>query len=109
MFWFWALVVLIGMLRHALHVLMPPRTRPDPDQYLDRETLILKEKPRGLEYPWLQIERFVTLPATFGYRCLQNVGWCTIPPRAESLAILAFFLLNVACTVQGYMVFTGNL
>lgn len=109
MFWFWAGVVLVGILRHAIQVLFPPDTRPDPDQYIDRETLVLKEKPRGVEYPWLHIRRFVTLPATFGYRCLQNVGWCTIPPRVESLAILAFFLLNVACTVQGYMVFTGNL
>ena len=109
MFWFWVAVVFIGMLRHALHVVMPRGVRPDPDQYLDRETLILKEKPRGVEYPWLHIRRFVTLPATFGYRCLQNVGWCTIPPLVESLTILVFFLLNVAFTVQGYMVFAGNL
>ncbi|SPO07426.1 related to ferric reductase Fre2p [Cephalotrichum gorgonifer] len=112
MFWYWTAVVLIGVLRHTLHSLTTQShgTSPrDPPQDPDAETLILKSQPRRRDYPSLYLRRFVTVPATFGYRCLQNVGWCTIPPRVESLTILLFAILNVGFCIHGYMIVDGNL
>lgn len=111
--WFWAAVVIVGTLRHITHVFRSaqprddPRLEPNPDS--DRETLLLKGKPKGTERASLYLRRFVTVPATFGRRCLQNVGWCTIPPRVESLTILLFLVLNIAFSIHGYYIFKGNL
>jgi hypothetical protein len=55
------------------------------------------------------LKRYVVIPATFGYRCSQKLGWCTIPPRIQSLAIFAFVLLNVIFCCTNYRVFEGNL
>ncbi|GJC84319.1 ferric/cupric reductase transmembrane component B [Colletotrichum liriopes] len=41
----------------------------------------------------LWLKRYITVPATFGYRCSQNLGWCTIPPRIQSLTIVAFIIV----------------
>ncbi|KAH6665316.1 ferric-chelate reductase [Plectosphaerella plurivora] len=56
---------------------------------------------------WLK--RYVTIPATFGYRCAQNMGWCTVPPRVQSLTILVFIILNTFFCAHGYRFFEGNL
>lgn len=111
--WFWTAVVLVGTLRHLAHVFRTnqPRnvSRLEADEVSDRETLLLKGKPTGAEQASLYLRRFITVPATFGRRCLQNIGWCTIPPRVETLTILLFFLLNVAFSIHGYYIFEGNL
>lgn len=111
--WFWAAVVLVGTLRHITHVFRSTQPRLDPrlepSEDTDRETLLIKGKPTRRERASLHLRRFVTVPATFGRRCLQNVGWCTIPPRVESLTILLFLILSIAFSVHGYYVFKGNL
>lgn len=107
--WFWAAVILIGILRHWLQTLRSPRSAAGTRQSLDAETLLLKSKPRALGYPSLYLRRFITVPATFGYRCLQNVGWCTIPPRIETLVIVLFALMNIAFCVHGYVYISNNL
>ncbi|KAM0617648.1 hypothetical protein ACHAPW_001950 [Verticillium nonalfalfae] len=56
---------------------------------------------------WLK--RLVTIPATFGYRCAQNLGWCTIPPRIQSLTLLAFIGMNVFLSLHGYRFTENNL
>lgn len=56
---------------------------------------------------WLR--RYITIPATFGYRRAQNLGWCTIPPRNQSLTILAFTMLNIVVSIHGYIVMPVNL
>ena len=111
--WFWAAMVAVGTFRHMVHIFKSTRPRdnprPEPDQDSDQETLLIKGKMTGLEKVSLHIRRLVTVPATFGHRCLQNVGWCTIPPRVESLTIILFFILNVAFSIHGYFIFAGNL
>jgi predicted ferric reductase len=59
--------------------------------------------------PQAWIKRHITVPATFGNRCSQPYGWCTIPPRIQSLTILVFVLLNVALCLRGYQLTDGNL
>ena len=111
--WFWAAIVLIGTLRHMLHAFQSARALHSPGrdslEGSDNETHLLKEKPGVLGRASLYLKRFVTVPATFGHRCLQNVGWCTIPPRVETLTILLFAALNIWSCIHGYYIFTGNL
>lgn len=54
-------------------------------------------------------KKSLLLPATFGQHCSQNIWWCTIPPRIQSLTLVAFLLLNVGCSIQGYKVTAINL
>jgi predicted ferric reductase len=49
------------------------------------------------------------MPATFGYRCSQNIGWCTIPSRIQSITIFSFVVLNVLFCSISYRTFEGNL
>lgn len=62
----------------------------------------LKESSR-----WLR--RNVIIPATFGYRCAQAAWWSTIPPRIQSLTLLAFALMNGFFTFCGYKIIPENL
>lgn len=57
---------------------------------------------------WRWIRRSFLVPATFGYRSAQNFGWATIPPRIQTLTILAFAVMNVAFSIRGYRFFKGN-
>ena len=59
--------------------------------------------------PSVWLGRHITLPATFGYRASQNFGWYTVPPRIQTLTILAFTVINIVLCVHGYRVFRGNL
>lgn len=54
------------------------------------------------------VQRNITIPAAFGYRCAQDVWWGTIPPRVESITILLFFLLNVVLSIWGYRITKVN-
>ncbi|KAH7309787.1 ferric-chelate reductase [Stachybotrys elegans] len=51
----------------------------------------------------------VSLPATFGYRRAQSIWWCTIPPRLQTLTLLAFLFINVLFCIIGYDIFPGNI
>lgn len=54
-------------------------------------------------------KRSVSIPATFGYKCATEV-WCgTIPPRIQTLTIVAFAALNVVFSIYGYKITPVNL
>lgn len=55
------------------------------------------------------VERRISTPATFGYRCSENLGWCTIPPRVQSLTLLVFVIMNVFFCIHGYRLVPDNL
>ncbi|RMZ76995.1 hypothetical protein DV738_g4604, partial [Chaetothyriales sp. CBS 135597] len=56
----------------------------------------------------LWFKRNVVTPATFGQRCVQDFGgWGTVPPRVQTLTLVLFLLLNIACSVHGYRAFDG--
>ncbi|KAH4256495.1 hypothetical protein HBI04_160270 [Parastagonospora nodorum] len=59
--------------------------------------------------PKAWIKRHITIPATFGDRCSQPYGWCTIPPRVQSLTICVFVMLNFWLSVCSYQLTDGNL
>ncbi|UKZ58305.1 hypothetical protein TrVGV298_012173 [Trichoderma virens] len=54
-------------------------------------------------------KRNVAIPATFGYRCAQNVWWATIPPRIQTLTIALFLLMNIVFNIHGYRIIDENL
>lgn len=59
--------------------------------------------------PKAWIKRHITIPAAFGDRCSQPYGWCTIPPRLQSLTICAFVMLNFWLSICSYQLTDGNL
>ncbi|KND87213.1 Ferric reductase transmembrane component 5 [Tolypocladium ophioglossoides CBS 100239] len=94
---FWIFVVTIGVINRTYLALYHSRGL--------RHSLCSTRIPKGSR-AWLK--RNLILPATFGYRCAQSVWWCTVPPRIQSLTILVFLIMNVAFTVRGYRVTSGN-
>ncbi|KAL6856373.1 ferric reductase like transmembrane component domain-containing protein [Trichoderma novae-zelandiae] len=54
-------------------------------------------------------KRNVTIPATFGYRCAQNVWLATIPPRIQTLTITVFLLMNIGFCIHGYRIIDDSL
>ncbi|KAI1011752.1 hypothetical protein LB503_004855 [Fusarium chuoi] len=82
---FWAFVVGVGIANRALGQFFS-------SQYRKRS--------------W--VRRNILLPATIGRRCVQDYGgWCTLPPRIQTLTLISFVILNIACTIHGYEIFEG--
>ncbi|KAG5943447.1 hypothetical protein E4U53_007055 [Claviceps sorghi] len=51
---------------------------------------------------WLK--RYVTIPATFGYRAATE-AWCgTIPLRIQTLTLVAFAAMNILFSIYGYRI-----
>jgi hypothetical protein len=57
----------------------------------------------------LWIRKRLLLPATFGAQCQERVGWCTIPPRLETILLLLYLIMNFIFMFPGYDFFEGNL
>ncbi|OBR10496.1 Ferric reductase like transmembrane component [Colletotrichum higginsianum IMI 349063] len=96
---FWFIVIAIGLasrLVAAIGTLQKQEYAPRTTRGIYRSCAV-----------WLK--RYITVPATFGYRCSQNLGWCTIPPRIQSLTIFAFIAVNAFFCIHGYIVFPGHM
>lgn len=121
MYYFWAVVVAVGLSSrfggYLLSFRWPnhkrkqkwqalPRDEDENDAMDDPE---ISPRRSFFDTPYLWLERYVTVPATFGYKRSQNVGWCTIPTRVQSLAIAAFVLVNVVLCSCSYRVFENNI
>ncbi|RXG43553.1 hypothetical protein VDGE_01145 [Verticillium dahliae] len=95
---FWIVVVAMGVLSRLIAAIG------------DAQRSMVKPS-TGISRPFhafsVWLKRHVTIPATFGYRCAQNLRWCTIPPRIQSLTLLAFIAMNVFLSLYGYR-FTDN-
>lgn len=110
MYYFWILVVCVGI-GTRLYSLIQTLQVEDPkcqtnlgndETFRDTKVGIL-----GLPKAWLKT--YITVPAAFGGRCSQPYGWCTIPPRIQSLTILLFVALNIALCTCSYRLTEGNL
>lgn len=110
MLYFWITVIGLGisvklwsLIQHIRHQQWIPLT--------GDENGGISPRSRGIEVfhlPSLWIKKYVTIPATFGYRCSQNVKWCTIPSRVQSMTIAAFIVMNLVLCIRDYRVFKGN-
>ncbi|KAH8602445.1 ferric reductase like transmembrane component-domain-containing protein [Bisporella sp. PMI_857] len=114
MYYFWVVVVLIGasvrFLGFCLSVIQSKsQWQPIPGSANpESETSAIKRKGNILTFMHTQIKRYVTVPATFGYIHAQNIWWCTIPTRIQSLTIAAFIIINVVLCSISYRVFKDN-
>ena len=104
MWYFWAIVLFIGVVHRlfaaAIHYRLR-RVQQDPEGG-NHSGLPSKTPLSGIR-GW--IKRFITLPATFGYRHQQPYGWCTVPTRITSLIVFAFVAINVILTSVRYHAF----
>jgi hypothetical protein len=95
MYGFWGFVVLIGVANRYVEWLAM-RRRAVGDQHSSSKGFRL----------WLR--KRLLLPATFGEHCQDPVGWCTIPPRLESVVLLLYLIMNFVFMFPGYDIFDGN-
>jgi predicted ferric reductase len=79
--------------------------RPLPE--VDNDTLSSSRS--VLSIPQAYLKRYLTVPAAFGNRCSRPYGWCTIPPRIQSLTIFLFVALNAVLCSCSYRLTDGNL
>ncbi len=111
MYYFWGIVISIGICTRLLSLIRGFRCQewmamPDSESnYFNDEF----KKPSIRTLPYALLKRLIIIPATFGYRCSQNIRWCTIPPRIQSLTITSFVLLNIIFCTCSYPVIEGNI
>ncbi|KAF2125976.1 ferric-chelate reductase-like protein [Dothidotthia symphoricarpi CBS 119687] len=110
MYYFWISVVSLGILARLLssiRSLIHQNKGYRPVCGSESEIPIKPRKTASLPNSWLK--RYLTTPAAFGNRCSQTYGWCTIPPRIQSLTIFFFVALNVVLCTISYRLTSGNL
>jgi predicted ferric reductase len=110
MYYFWIVVVTFGISTRFVSLIanLEHKRRHKIQSAMYTRSPTTKRK-STFSRPQAWIKRHITVPATFGNRCSQPYGWCTIPPRIQSLTILAFVLLNVSLCLHGYHLTEGNL
>jgi len=99
MIYFWIVVIAIGVLNHAI-------------QQIGNSQIVRNHSSKSGGRPWnfytSTVNRWI-VPATFGDRCAQKVGWGTVPPRIQSLTLFAFLILNIALSIHGYRIVPINM
>ncbi|KAF1925689.1 ferric-chelate reductase [Didymella exigua CBS 183.55] len=108
MYYFWIVVISFGVGTRLLALITNIRSREyqavasdDFDRPKDHRSAL------SLPHSWLK--RHITVPAAFGDRCSRPFGWCTIPPRAQTLTIATFIILNTILCCADYRLTEGNL
>lgn len=113
MYYFWIVVIAMGLCVHVTSLITEIRRRdwmPQRDnQYYHHGQSFAKNNHSAFCSIHNLLQRYLIVPATFGYHCSQNVGWCTIPPRIQSLTIAAFIFINVVLCSVNYYAFPENL
>lgn len=108
MYGFWAIVLLIGMVNRLFAAVVQWRMR---RTYTDSEASIDRRQASKVRLSgarrWIQTH--VTLPAVFGYRHQQPLGWCTVPTRIQSFLVFAFVAINLVLCSATYRAFDNNI
>lgn len=81
----------------------------DDDQPVQKASLVDTHRHNMSRRPHIWLQRYLTLPATFGQRCSQDFGWYTVPPRIQTLTLAVFVAMNMVACLTGYRVFAGNM
>lgn len=108
MYYFWIIIISFGVCSRLATLITNTRSRewravPD-----DEDSTPKSERGfLSLTHTWLKY--YITTPAAFGDRCSQPLGWCTIPPRAQTLTIAAFVILNAVLCCASYRLTDGNI
>lgn len=108
MYYFWILVISFGVGNRLLSLISNARSQ-EYRLVANDEFAGPDAKGRYASLPLALLKRYIMIPAAFGYRCSQPLGWCTIPPRAQTLTITAFVVLNTVLCCANYRLTDGNL
>jgi hypothetical protein len=108
MYYFWIIVISLGIGTRILTLITDLQNRGYQALATD-ESAGPKKGSGSLSIPHSWLKRYITVPAAFGDRCSRPLGWCTIPPRAQTLTIAAFVILNVVLCCADYRLTDGNL
>lgn len=108
MYYFWIVVISFGVGARILALITNARSR-EYQAVASDESDGPKSHSRFLSLPHSWLKRWVIVPAAFGNRCSRPLGWCTIPPRAQTLTIAAFIVLNTILCCTDYRLTEGNL
>jgi hypothetical protein len=96
MYGFWGLVVLIGLINRCTELVAARR----------HESGRYRTESNSMR---LWIRKHLLLPATFGQHCQDPIGWCTIPPRLESILLVSYLIMNMVFLFPGYDLFAENI
>ena len=110
MYYFWSAIVAVGLTTRLLSLIRNFMVQRQRYRSLANPNSPHSTKYRsvfGLPQAWLK--QYLIIPAAFGDRCSRPYGWCTIPPRLQSLTIFAFVTLNVFLCSCSYYLTDGNL
>lgn len=101
MFFFWLAVIACGVVYR-----LPAWTTVAVDRFGEKgQTIPVQLRGHGRSL----LQQHLTVPATFSRHCSEPVGWCTIPPRLQSILLLMFAVVNITLCCISYDVFEGNL
>jgi predicted ferric reductase len=109
MYYFWILVISVGVCTRLLSLISVERQRRLKSSFGSTSRPANRKHDGLKEISTAWIRRHLTVPATFGNRCSQPYGWCTIPPRIQSFTIFLFVALNFFLCTCSYELTTGNL
>lgn len=106
---FWGIVLLVGIVNRLFAAAVHWRLHDiyqDPEASHDNRHVIPKKARFGRIRRWIQ--RFIILPAAFGYRHQQPFGWCTIPTRIQTLFVFFYIVVNFVLCAVNYRAFDNN-
>jgi predicted ferric reductase len=110
MYYFWIIVIAVGIANRLWLLIRRLRYQSIPYfSLLGVEEDYAKRMPTIFVWISCWLRRNLTTPATFGDRCSRPYGWCTIPPRIQSLTISLFVILNIVVCSCSYRLTEGNL
>jgi predicted ferric reductase len=109
MYYFWIAVVTIGISTHLLSLIGMDFGSRRQKSVGNKPNFFATKRNSVFSLPKAWVKRHLTIPATFGNRCSQPHGWCTIPPRIQSLTVFLFVALNFYLCTCSYRLTTGNL
>lgn len=108
MYYFWIIVISFGIGARIVASITNLRSR-DYHAVATEEYAAAKNQQGSLSIPNSWLKRYLTVPAAFGDRCSRPLGWCTIPPRAQTFTIAIFIILNIVLCCADYRLTDGNL
>lgn len=110
MYGFWGIILLFGMGNRLFALIVTRslgRRHDNSSEAISERRLPASKSSFGI-FRRL-VRRYITLPATFGYRHQQPFGLCTLPTRLQSLMIFLYVGLNIILSSVKYSAFPHNL
>ncbi|KAF1847286.1 ferric-chelate reductase-like protein [Cucurbitaria berberidis CBS 394.84] len=110
MYYFWIVVIAIGIGTRLLSLIRNLNVQNQKYRSIPHTESEPLTRPRSiLSRPQAWLKQYLIVPAAFGDRCSRPLGWCTIPPRMQSLTIFLFISFNILLCSCSYRLTDGNI